>query len=164
MFKRNYLLRFLPGIFALRMADESPTVVVVETPAEEPEEKTVTEQAAEMVDTAKDLAKEIAKPEEVIMALEGFRNDIINALADAVSRNDERHAEILARLDEIRNMEILQQIENDADEGEVEEVAAAAVDVAEAAAETAQAVPEVTAAAVEVAEEPKKREKSRRWI
>lgn len=146
--------------FFFHMAEESVTTVVVENPGEEvPEEKdpTVAEQAAEIVDTAKDLAKEISKSDEMIslmlaavMELQNTSAAVRDELVTALSAINVRLDSILEAIDDVEGEVIVEAVKPV--ESPAEEVAAAAGEVAMAAAQVVETD----------AEKPQKR--SRKWL
>ena len=154
--KHKLLFSFLfPGLFKLSMAQESPVIVVsgaeTETPAEVVvEEKTVTEQAVEIVETAEQLAQKIAAPDAAFAEMHDMIAEMRNAygglhaeIQELRTENNSGHDTIISRLDEILNFE----------EEENEEPPEAVI----VATPTAEPI-------TEVVETQKPEKRSRRWL
>lgn len=153
----KFILKMLTGSYYGKfMSEETVTTVVVETPPEggeeKPDEKTVSEQATEIIDTAKDLAKEISKSDEMIAlmfamlgemqtAVAAIREDILSAFV-AVNIRLEGIAAMIEEVDE--------EIKDDAPPPEIEKVA-----------DVVEKVPEQVVTETDV-EKPQKR--SRKWL
>jgi len=131
--------------------EEKPSVPVVEE-----RQETITEQAAQIVETAEELAEKMSRSSDdtsaILAAIEMLRVDITNFRVDF----EDRHAETMARLAEIET-ETRRNAEAEMAEAQIEKEAAK--EEAQAQVETAVRVAEAVTDAVAP---PEKRK--RRWL